>query len=400
MRNTTFQRSLARQLKEYLDIFPCVAIVGPRQVGKTHLVKSMKDQYARESIYLDLESDEDLVKLRNAEQYFNARQDKLIIIDEIQRKPELFALLRSVIDKKRENGRFILLGSASPDLLTRSSESLAGRIGYLEMQPLTYEEVKGVYSHDRLWLRGGFPDALIEVPDAVSMTVRRQFVQTYVERELAILGLSASSTRLKNLLRMIAHMQGQLLNYARLSNAMGINVQTLHRYLDFFENAFIIRRIEPFHINVQKRIVKAPKIYIRDTGVYHTLAGIEDREALDGFPGKGHSWESFVIQQVAANLKPGVECFFYRTHDGTELDLVLVKAMQPVLGLEIKLSNAPTITRGTTIASADLGDIPVLTVTHSVAEDYAHNERVTVTAFERLSEHLRGFGLVHNLSFT
>ncbi|MFN2424378.1 MAG: ATP-binding protein, partial [Cryomorphaceae bacterium] len=198
MENTNFQRALGHQLKTYLEIFPCVAIVGPRQVGKTHLVKSMRDQYDRESIYLDLESDEDLVKLSNAEQYFNSRQDKLIIIDEIQRKPKLFALLRSVIDKKRENGRFILLGSASPDLLTRSSESLAGRIGYLEMQPLMYEEVKGVYSHDRLWLRGGFPNALIEVPDAVSMTVRQQFVQTYVERELAILGLSASSTRLKN----------------------------------------------------------------------------------------------------------------------------------------------------------------------------------------------------------
>lgn len=394
MEDFGFDREVGNQLKAYLKMFPCVGIVGPRQVGKTYLVKALMSHYDREAIYIDLESDEDLVKLRNAEQYFNARQDKLIIIDEIQRKPELFALLRSVIDKKRENGRFIILGSASPDLLTQSSESLAGRIGYIEMHPLLYNEIKGTYSHDQLWLRGGFPNALIQVSDEVSMTVRQQFIQTYVERELAILGLSASSTRLKNLLRMIAHMQGQLLNYAQLSNAMGINVQTLHRYLDFFENAFIIRRLEPFHINVQKRIVKSPKIFIRDTGVYHALAGIDDREALDGFPGKGHSWESFVLQQVIARLKAGVESFFYRTHDGTELDLVLVKGMQPVLGLEIKLSNAPGITRGTTIASADLGDIPVLVVTHSVAEDYEHNDQVRVTSFERLFTQLEALQLV------
>jgi len=396
MDSVVFDRLLESRLKAYLELFPCVAIVGPRQVGKTHLVKSMLEQYPREAIYLDLESDEDLVKLRNAEQYFNARQDKLIIIDEVQRKPGLFVLLRSVIDKRRENGRFILLGSASPELLTQSSESLAGRIGYLEMHPLMYQEVKGRYHYDQLWLRGGFPNALLQPGDALSMEVRQQFIQTYVEREFAILGLSASGTRLKNLLRMIAHMQGQLINYAHLSNPMGINVQTLHRYLDFFENAFIIRRLEPYHTNVQKRIVKAPKIYIRDTGVYHALAGIEDREALDGFPGKGHSWESFVIQQVMARLKIGVEAFFYRTHDGTELDIILVKGMKPVIGLEIKLSNAPTITRGTTIASTDLGNIPVLVVTHAVAEDYTHNENVTVTSFERLMEQLRMHKLIES----
>ena len=396
MDSFVFDRLLESRLRAYLELFPCVAIVGPRQVGKTHLVKSMLEQYPREAIYLDLESDEDLVKLRNAEQYFNARQDKLIIIDEVQRKPELFVLLRSVIDKRRENGRFILLGSASPELLTQSSESLAGRIGYLEMHPLMYQEVKGRYHYDQLWLRGGIPNALLQPGDALSMEVRQQFIQTYVERELAILGLSASGTRLKNLLRMIAHMQGQLINYAHLSNAMGINVQTLHRYLNFFENAFIIRRLEPYHTNVQKRIVKAPKIYIRDTGVYHALAGIEDREALDGFPGKGHSWESFVIQQVMARLEIGVEAFFYRTHDGTEIDFVLVKGMKPVIGLEIKLSNAPTITRGTTIASTDLGNIPVLVVTHAVAEDYTHNENVTVTSFERLMEQLRMHKLIES----
>ncbi len=383
-----FKRHLSARLKGYLQLFPSVAIVGPRQVGKTHLVKALMGQYEREAIYLDLESDEDLARLSNAEQYLNARQDKLIIIDEVQRKPELFVLLRSVIDKRRENGRFILLGSASPELLTQSSESLAGRIGYLEMHPFSHEEVKEVFSPDDLWLRGGFPNALIQRDASLSMEVRQQFIQTYVERELAILGLSASALRLKNLLRMIAHMQGQLINYSQLSNSLGINVQTLHRYLDFFEHAFIIRRLEPYHVNVQKRIVKSPKVYIRDTGVYHALAGIEDREALDGFHGKGPSWESFVLQQVIQRLKPGVDMHFYRTHDGTELDAVLLKGMTPVLGLEVKLSNAPSITRGTTIASSDLGDVPVLVVTHSAPEDYDHNERVTVTSFGRLFHHL------------
>lgn len=389
-----FQRTLSNKILAYLDIFPCVGIVGPRQVGKTTLVKLLSKQFKKESIYLDLESDEDLVKLSNAEQYFQERQDKLIIIDEVQRKPELFILLRSVIDKKRENSRFILLGSASPELLAHSSETLAGRIGFIEMHPLTYEEVKGAIQINTLWLRGGFPNALLQPSDEASHWVRQQLIQTYLEREFALLGLSTSPLQLKNLIRMLAHLQGQTLNYSQLSGSLGVNTATVKKYLDFFENAFIIRRLEPFYANVKKRLVKSPKVYIRDSGLFHSVLQITDQETLDGFYAKGSSWESFVIQQIIARLNADTEAYFYRTQDGTELDLVLVKGLRVAAGIEIKLTNAPHPTRGTTLAYKDLGSPPIWILTHSAGEDYALNDHIQVTSFERIFYHLDKLKLI------
>ena len=389
-----FQRIYEKRLLYLLEDFPCVAITGPRQVGKTTLVNMLTEVYQRPAIYLDLESDEDLAKLEAAEMYFAQRADKLIIIDEVQRKPSLFALLRSVIDKKREPGRFLLLGSASPELMLQSAESLAGRIAYLEMHPFCYEEVKKQASIDTLWLRGGFPEALLANSDAVSNEIRVQFIKTYLERELALLGLNTTPSRLSQLIRMIAHLQAQTLNISQLSASLGIDSKTLVRYLDFFEYAFLIRRLEAYHHNAGKRLVKAPKIFIRDTGVLHTLAGIEEKEALDGYPAKGASWESFVIQQILARLDGQAQANHYRTQDGTELDLVLSKGGKPVLGIEIKLGNAPKITKGTTLASKDLGNIPVFVVTHSVGEDYPHNEYVTITSFERIFFNLQQMKLL------
>lgn len=380
----TFDRIADNKLQKYLDTYPCIAIVGPRQVGKTTTALAIQKLTDKECIYLDLESDEDIQKLQNAEQYFNARQDKLIILDEIQRDLRLFPLLRSVIDKNRTNGRFILLGSASPELLTSSSETLAGRIAYLEMHPLTYSEVKQDYGFSDLWLKGGFPAYFLQKDLETSFEMRLQFIQTYIERELPLLGLSVSPIVLKNLLRLVAHTQGQSANYSSYAKSLGVQINTVKRYLDYFENAFLIRRLESYHPNTKKRIVKSPMIYIRDTGILHTLFNVENNEDLDGFVGKGNSWESFVIQQIIAILKPSVTPYFYRTQDGTELDLVLVKGMQPIVGLEIKLSNAPSITKGTTIASQDFGNMPVYVVTHSTTEDYAYNKNVTITNFERI----------------
>ena len=391
---TLFERLISTSLLQHLKRFPCVALLGSRQTGKTTLVKMLKDQYDRESIYLDLESDEDNVKLSNAELYFHERADKLIILDEIQRNPRLMALIRSVIDKKRINGRFLLLGSASPELLAKSSETLAGRIAYLELHPFFYEEVKGNFHYDQLWLRGGFPDSLLQPTDQDSNRMRQQFIQTYVERELAVLGLSASSIRLKNMLRMLAHLQGQMINYSQIASSLAVDVSTLKRYLDYFEHAFLIRRLEPFHVNLKKRLVKSPKCYIRDSGLYHALFAIENKEDLDGFPGKGNSWETFVIQEIIGRLKENVDAYFYRTHEGSELDLVLVRGNKAIIGIEIKLSNSPAITRGTTIASADLGNIPVYVVTHSVSEGYKHNENVMVTSFENVFSHLSNLKLI------
>lgn len=389
-------RLISTSIIRYLDSFPCVALLGPRQVGKTTTVKTLQMRLQKESIYLDLESDEDQQKLLYAEQYLNERQDKLIIIDEVQRNPQLFPLLRAVIDKKRTNGRFLILGSASPELLAKSSETLAGRIAYLELHPFIYPEISSQFLFEGLWLKGGFPGVFLQPDLSLSFEMKLQFIQTYLERELPLLGLSASPFLLKNLLRMVAHSQAQILNYSELSKALGVEVNTIKRYLDYFENAFLIRRLPPYFFNSKKRIIKSPKIFIRDTGILHTLFNVESKEDLDGFIGKGSSWESFVIQQIIALLRPGVNPFFYRTQDGTELDLVLVKGVQPVLGIEIKLSNSPTLTRGLTIASQDLGNISIFVVTHSISEDYNYSDNIKVTSFERIFNYLKQFNLIQN----
>lgn len=373
---------------------PAVALLGPRQVGKTTLARQLQKVIPKESVYLDLESPEDYQKLSNLENYLVQREDKLLIIDEVQRMPELFPVLRSVIDRKRENTRFMLLGSASPELLARSSETLAGRISYLEINPLVYSEVTGSHPFQQLWLRGGFPDMLMAPSDEVSFENRTDFIQTYLERELPLLGLSVSPLILRNLLRMLAHVHGNVINYSDFAKSLGIDINTVKRYLDYFEQSFLIRRLPPYYVNIPKRLVKSPKVYIRDSGLLHAVVGIEQAEDLDGYVKKGNSWEGFVIQQIIAQLKPSVHPCFYRTQDGTELDLVLVKGISPVLGIEIKYSNAPKITKGTTISSQDLGGIPVLVVTPTVAEDYELSTATKVTSFERLFGHLLQMKLI------
>lgn len=389
-------RAITQQVVSSLNHFPAVALLGPRQVGKTTLAKAIAENAKKPSLYLDLESSSDLQKLANAEDYLRQREDRLILIDEIQRMPSLFPLLRSVIDRKRENGRFILLGSASPELLAKSSETLAGRVAYLELHPFNYPEVRAVAGFERLWLRGGFPNMFLQESEEISFTSRVQFIQTYVERDLPLLGLSASANTSRNLLRMVAHVHGNLLNYSELSRSLGIDVGTAKRYIDYFEQAFLVRRVEPYFANTSKRIVKSPKIYVRDTGLLHALAGIENGEELEGFHAKGNSWEGFVIQQIIAHLKSSIGYFFYRTQDGTELDLVLVKGLRPVLGIEIKYSNAPTLRKGNRLAASDLDNIPLLVVTPSVEEDYSPAENCTVTSIDRLFGHLSRANLLTN----
>lgn len=389
-----FRRLITERVLERIGHMPSVALLGPRQVGKTTLARQLQKEIPKESIYLDLESPEDYQKLSNLENYLLQREDKLLIIDEVQRMPELFPVLRSVIDRKRENTRFMLLGSASPELLARSSETLAGRISYLEMNPLVYAEVAGSHSFQQLWLRGGFPDMLTVLSDEVSFENRTDFIQTYLERELPLLGLSVSPIVLRNLLRMLAHVHGNVLNYSDFSKSLGIHINTVKHYLDYFEQSFLIRRLPPYFVNISKRLVKSPKVYIRDSGLLHAVVGIEQEEDLEGYVKKGNSWEGFVIQQIIAQLKPSVHSYFYRTQDGTELDLVLVKGISPVLGMEINYSNAPKITKGTTIASQDLGGIPVLVVTPTVSEDYELSDTTKITSFERLFEHLLKMKLI------
>lgn len=380
------RRKASSILEKKLLANPAVAILGPRQVGKTTLAKSFMED--REAIYLDLESPSDKVRLEDAEAYLLSQGNRLVVIDEVQRMPELFPILRSVIDKNRTNGRFLLLGSASPQLLANSSETLAGRISFLEPHPLHLTEISSSDSYQKLWLRGGFPSFYLAEDDTESFEKRIDFLATYIERELPLLGLQIPIRTVRNAVQMLVQLNGNLLNISDLSKSLGIDQRKVKELLDYLENGFLTRSLQPFFLNISKRLVKSPKVYFRDTGLLHAAAGVETMTELDGFLHRGGSFEAFVIQQIIAVIKSSITPYFYRTHDGTELDMVLVKGSSPVLGIEIKTSNAPKITRGTTISSDDLGGIPILVVTPSVGEPYIKNDKITVIGLRDLTEYL------------
>jgi hypothetical protein len=270
------------------------------------------------------------------------------VIDEVQRRKELFPLLRSVIDSNRKPGRFILLGSASPDLIRDSSESLAGRIAYYELTPLHILEIKKQFSIDKLWINGGFPVAFTETIPRKLWT--ENFIRTYIERDLIQLGFPGNSLNARRLWIMLAHLHGNILNYSELSRSIELDVKTVMRYVQFLESAFLIRTIQPFFINIKKRLVKAPKVYLRDSGVLHYFLGIENKEELIGHPKMGASWEGFIIEQIISNLKTNRYVYFYRTHDGAELDLLIERGGIPVAGIEIKYGSNFTPSRGNTEA--------------------------------------------------
>ncbi len=347
---------LAEQtIQKLSSYFPAVAVVGPRQVGKTSLVQALRSQLPKASIYLDLESPDDLAKLQNPTLFLEAFADQTVILDEVQKLPSLFPVLRGIIDRNRQPGRFILLGSASPDLIRDSSESLAGRIAYHELLPLTYEEVQTRFDFRRHWFRGGFPDSLLAPEEELSNIWRQNFIKTYLERDLPLLGLSADPALIGRLWQMTAHLSGNLLNMETLAGSLGLHATTVRRYLDFLESAYLIRRLSPFYVNLKKRLVKTPKIYLRDTGILHQLLGIGSFFDLSGHPVIGASWETYMIEQIAAILPSWAELFFYRTHEGTEADLVIARAGQPEILIEIKYSTTPKPSKGFHIAASDLG---------------------------------------------
>lgn len=382
-----FARIIEKEIIELVSDTPAIALLGPRQVGKTTLVKQLAAQFPHPSIYLDLESDTDLNRLRDAELYLEERAESTIIIDEIQRMPSLFPLLRSLIDKKRVPGRFVLLGSASPDLLKNSSETLAGRISYLELHPLTFEEVMKQVSYRMHWLRGGFPDVLQAASDNSAFRKMGDFISTYLERDLPLLGIPANPRDMRLLMNMLVSVHGSLLNVSQLANSLKMSVPTIQNYLGYLENAFLIRRLQPWFVNISKRLVKTPKLYIRDSGMLHSLAGITDSEELAGNILLGNSWEGYVIQQVIAGLPYNIQPYFYRTQDGAELDLILVKGNNVKVAIEIKYTNSPVLSRGNTLAQEDLGSPPLLVVTPS-AEDFNLRENVTVCSIGTLDGYL------------
>jgi len=340
-------RRILPRLRELLGRFPAVVLIGPRQVGKTTLARTCLEN--AEGLYLDLESQRDLRKLSDPEDYLSQRETQLVVLDEVQRAHDLFPSLRGLIDdgrtRGRRAGRFLLLGSASLELIQQSSETLAGRIAYLELHPLDATEI-GSSPTERLWLRGGFPDSFVAETDARSSEYRDFLIRSYLERDLPLFGSRLASGKLRNLWTMLAHAQGGIANVSALSRNLEIDGRTLNAHLDLLENLLLIRKLKPWHANTGKRLVKSPKLYIRDSGLVHELLGIDNLETLVGHPVVGASWEGFVIENLLACAPARTEAYFYRTSAGAEVDLVLKFRTEETWAVEIKRGLSPVLKPG------------------------------------------------------
>ncbi|TWI25244.1 ATP-binding protein [Mesorhizobium tianshanense] len=333
-----------------------VGLIGPRQVGKTTLAHSIADK--RPSLYLDLEATEDRAKLADPALFLRAYEDRLVILDEIHRTPELFQTLRGLIDQGRRRGhrtgRFLVLGSASIDLLRQSGETLAGRIAYIEMGPFDVAEAAQTPENLlALWVRGGFPDSFLAADDTQSFDVRRDFIRTYLERDVPQFGPRIPAETLERLWTMLAHGQGSLLNASRLSASLAISAQTVTRYIDLLADLMLVRRLPPFHANIGKRLVKSPKVYVRDSGLLHALLGIIDFDQLSGHPVVGTSWEGFAIENLISAAPAHSSASFYRTSAGAEIDLLLDIPKHGRWAIEIKRGLAPRIEKGFHLACED-----------------------------------------------
>jgi predicted AAA+ superfamily ATPase len=349
------KRRIQENIVENLRHFPAIGLVGPRQAGKTTLAKEIAKKYDRPVLYLDLENPQDFTKLADAQLYLERFKDHLIILDEAQRKPELFSLLRYLIDEDRRPGRFMILGSASPSLKRQASESLAGRIAYHELSPFTLDEI-GIsdLNLNRLWLRGGYPKSYLADSDAIATTWLQNFIQTHLEQDLPALGVRVPSSTLLRFWTMVAHCSGQLWNSVKLADSLGVDSKTTRRYLDILEDTFMIRQVQPFFANTKKRLVKSPKVYIRDPGLLHTLLKIYSFDDLTAHPALGASWEGFCLEQITA-LKPShFDIYFYRTLAAAEIDFVLTRGSKAEIAIEIKYSLTPKLTKSSINAIAEL----------------------------------------------
>ncbi len=348
-------RRLRPRLNFLLHHNPAVALLGPRQSGKTTLALEIARQQS--SVYLDLEDENDRAKLTNPSQYLEDHESDLVILDEVHRVPEIFQQLRGVIDRGRRrgkaNGRLLLLGSAAMDLLKQSGESLAGRVSYLELGPFDVLEA-GAAATDTLWVRGGFPRSFLAESDDLSLQWRRDFIRTYLERDIPQFGPRIPAETLRRFWTMLAHNQAQVLNAASLARGLAVDGKTVAGYLDLLVDLLVVRRLPAWHRNVGKRLVKSPKVYVRDTGIAHALLGIRDKEALLGHPVVGQTWESFIIETLITTAPDGTEAHYYRTSNGTEIDLLLTLPNRELWAIEVKRSSAPKIERGFHSACADL----------------------------------------------
>lgn len=378
------------ELIELLNSNPAVALLGPRQVGKTTLALEIGEQ--QPSIYLDLESDGDRAKLTEPELYLAGHEDKLVILDEVHRVPDLFQNLRGLIDRGRRKGlrssRFLLLGSASMDLLKQSGESLAGRIAYLELAPIDGLEVEAG-EVNKLWTRGGFPDSLLATNDTVSQRWRIDFIRTYLERDIPLLGPRIPAETLRRFWTMLAHHQSGLLNAAEFARALGVDGKTVASYLDLMVDLLLVRRLEPWHSNAGKRLVKSPRVYVRDSGLLHSLLGLTTLDDILGHPVAGASWEGFVIETLHAVMPEGAQANFYRTSAGAEIDLVVTLPRGRRWAIEIKRSLTPKVERGFHHACLDLEPDRRIVV-YPGSEAYPLGNDIEALPLHQLGEQLAG----------
>jgi len=387
------KRSLTAQLLEAIDYSPAVVLLGPRQSGKTTLALELARE--RPAIYLDLESEQDRAKLAQPELYLADHLDKLVILDEVHRAPGLFPVLRGLIDRARRDGRragqYLLLGSASLDLLKQSGETLVGRVAYLELTPFHVLEV-AERPLDELWLRGGFPESLLAGSDARSLRWRQDFIRSYLERDIPQFGPRIAADILRRFWTMLAHHQGGLLNTTQFARNLGVDVKTAGGYLGLLVDLLLVRRLPPWHANLGKRLVKSPKVFIRDSGITHALLNIPDKEALLAHPVVGASWEGFVVENLLANAMaadPMVQAYFYRSSGGAEIDLLLAWPDGRLWAIEVKRSLAPKLERGFHAACADLKPERRFVV-YPGGERYRLAEDIEAVPLPQLAKSLRG----------
>ena len=383
-----FERQVLKSVEYGLSHQAAVALLGPRQVGKTTLAHQIAS--GSDALYLDLEDSNERAKLAEPRLFLESQSDRLVILDEIHRVPSLFPELRGIIDQGRRDGkrigRFLILGSASYDLLHQSGESLAGRISYIEMGPLTPFEVGGGrQEREQLWLRGGFPGSLLAPDDRDSVRWRRDFIRTYLERDVPSFGVRFPASALERLWMMLAHRQGSMLNASDIGRALELSTQTVTRYLDLLCDLMLVRRLQPYHANIGKRLVKSPKVYVRDSGLVHALLGIETLDALAGHPVVGMSWEGFVLEAMIGQLPWGVRPYFFRTAAGAEVDLVLEFQDLSVWLIEIKRSLSGRIDRGFVQARADLKPARSFVV-HAGNDRYPMRDGVEAISLSGLAE--------------
>jgi len=375
MHGSYVPRKIEPEVLSCLKSFPAVAVLGPRQSGKSTLAKELIAR-RKDSVYLDLERPSDLQKLTEPELFLDLHKDKLICLDEIQRRPDLFPVLRSFIDERVRPGQFLILGSASRDLIRQSSETLAGRIVYLELTPFLLSEVESALKPPTYWLRGGFPESTLARSNSDSMRWRKNFIRTFLERDIPQLGIRIPAKALERMWQMCAHYHGQQLNQSSLGSALGVSHTTVRSYLDLLTETFMVRLLPPLLPNLKKRLVKSPRVYLRDSGILHALLDIEGEDGLLGHPVRGSSWEGMVIENILGEFQDW-RGYFYHSAAGAELDLVLEKG-QTRIAVECKLSAAPEVGKGFWNSLADLG-MHEANIIAPVKESYPIKKGVTVT---------------------